>query len=143
MPIIRRAAPKDQESLQRLYIAVVSQAHWLPESSRQSTSLQSLTQGELIFVSCSEGDQILGFISIYEQASFIHHLYVSPESQGRGIGRELLQSLDTWLPKPWNLKCVTSNTKALRFYAAGGWAAICEAEGPDGKYSLLRKTSEA
>ena len=142
MHVIRRASPEDQDALQSLYSAALADADWLPTSSRIASPIKAATQDEEVFVCCDPEGSILGFLSVYKPGAFIHHLYVARISQNQGIGSALLQSLNSWLAKPWALKCVKANTGAIAFYLSKGWHEVEASEGPDGKYLLLR-TSEA
>lgn len=66
-------------------------------------------------------DVSLGFASIWEPDSFLHHLHVDPSYQRQGIGTALLQRAAQLVPSGIGLKCQTQNLGALRFYANHGF----------------------
>ena len=139
MHSIRRATLSDADALQALYVDVVSNATWLPQSTRSTLSFARDTEGESVYVCCNQDAEIVGFISVYEPECFVHHLYVTQSHQGAGVGTALLKSLEVWLPLPWRLKCLERNDRAMSFYRARGWAEESRAQCPDGPYVLLVK----
>ena len=60
--------------------------------------------------------------------AMLHQLYVLPQTQGQGIGGDLLQEITEAFPdaKAIRLEVETANTKAVGFYEAAGFAAIDE-----------------
>ena len=136
---IRPAEPQDRPALQHLYNQAVVDARWLPAEARGWRDLVEVSRGEALFVCCDPVGAIVGFVSVDQAESFVHHLYVVPHSQRQGVGTALLDSLHSWLPMPWRLKCVTANARAMRFYEARGWTVEGHGTGPDGPYALLRK----
>jgi GNAT superfamily N-acetyltransferase len=138
---VRAATPADIVAMQNIFAACIGGAGWLPASSRLQTDFARVSAGEIQYVATA-GDEVrngdvLGFISVQPQESFVHHLYVHPDFCGRGVGRALLTSLQTWLPSPWRLKCVRANRRALAFYAARGWREVGKGESADGAYAIL------
>jgi RimJ/RimL family protein N-acetyltransferase len=138
---IRATAAADAPRVQSIFAACISGAEWLPESSRLQTDLARVSAGELQYVAAvgneARSGDVLGFVSVQLQESFVHHLYVHPDFRGQGVGRALLTSLESWLPTPWRLKCVRANHRALAFYLALGWHEIGEGESRDGAYAIL------
>ena len=117
----------------------LAKAAWLPPSGRRGVDLATATRGERLFVCESEDGSLEGFISVYEQDSFIHHLYVEPGREGLGTGTRLLDCLHTVLPLPWRLKCVMANTQALEFYRKRGWGEETQGISDDGPYVVMVK----
>ena len=140
MLLIRGAELGDDRTLQRIYVESAASSGVLTPVSAASSTFRQTTQGERVVVAYSPDETILGFVSVFEPDAFIHHLYVAPKNQNQGVGKELLNSLNSWLPLPWHLKCVEANMRALRFYFREGWVKIEVAQGPDGSYALLRKS---
>jgi RimJ/RimL family protein N-acetyltransferase len=138
---IRAAVPADMPAVQKIFAACIGAADWLPESSRLQTDFARVSAGELQYVAAvgnnAHSGDVLGFISVQPQESFVHHLYVHPDFCGHGVGRALLTSLEPWLPTPWRLKCVRANHRALAFYLAFGWREVGTGEFMDGAYSIL------
>lgn len=127
----------DMPEVERIFHESISLAPWIPEHARTPSDFAAESEGERIFTCRNLQDRILGFISIWEPEAFIHHLYVDPIHKRRGVGSTLLESLDRWLPKPWRLKCVETNTSAYAFYCSQGWQMIDRGQGVHGTYLLL------
>ncbi|CDH26483.1 conserved hypothetical protein [Xenorhabdus bovienii str. kraussei Becker Underwood] len=49
---------------------------WLNTDNYQLTDFDKDTEGEMIYIAV-ENDKVLGFISVWAQNHFIHHLYVA------------------------------------------------------------------
>lgn len=67
---------------------------------------------------------MVGFISIWEPDSFIHHHYVLPKCQSMGIGKMLHDTGVKMLTNPVKLKCLKGKERALDFYMNQGWVVI-------------------
>lgn len=93
--------------------------------------------GERLFAAWVPGE-IAGFVSVWEADNFIHHLFVAPAHQGRGIGRALLMHCQEFYGLPLSLKCVEANRRACRFYEQNGWVEKQKGDSPDGPYRLYR-----
>lgn len=137
MLTIRPATPEDAAALQSLYAEAITTADWLPDSARQSPCFADVSVNEVIHVAVRDDGQLLGLVSVQVGDPFIHHLYVAPMAQRQGVGQQLLASLQPWLPKPWRLKCVSLNTRALAFYARAGWREVGAGESEHGAYVVL------
>ncbi len=120
---IRLADATDLSSLAEIFLTTRRQAfHWCDQSSFRREDFVNQTAGEIIHVAEDPRDgNLLGFISVWPQESFVHHLYVLPDGQRRGTGTALLESLGPWLPLPHRLKCLQENHVALAFYRKHGW----------------------
>jgi GNAT superfamily N-acetyltransferase len=136
MPEIRRATPADLPAVARLYAEIFRDADWLPAAARADADFGRDSSDEQVFVCVHEG-RLQGFISVYVPESFIHHLYVAPQHQRQGVGSALLDSLQPWLARPWRLKCVTANRRALAFYETRHWLPTDRGESEHGEYVLL------
>lgn len=140
MPHVRLAAPEDIQQVIDIHRSVIEIADWLLPEERTVAEFSKSIQGERIFLYADDEEEILGFISVWAEGSFIHHLYVRSNSQGRGIGSALLESLKVWLSKPWHLKCVAANTRALSFYLARGFQEVSIHSDGNPPYVLLRNS---
>ncbi|PQO41118.1 GNAT family N-acetyltransferase [Blastopirellula marina] len=136
---IRPANPSDATALQELFQRFVLEANWLPESAKQDLDFAKASQGEKVFVAETSTREIVGLMSVWEPDGFVHTLYVSAPHQRKGIGTQLLESLERWLPRPWRLKCVVANQVAISFYRLHGWMPIETSTGEHGPYFLLEK----
>ena len=139
---IRPATAKDRAAIQRIYSRCLARARWFASRPGSKPDIARDSAGEVLHVAVGEDGRILGFVSVYERDSFIHHLFVNPEAQGHGVGTMLLRSLEPWLPFPWGLKCVAANTEAMRFYLERGWIAAGCGTGEQGDYALLALVRE-
>jgi GNAT superfamily N-acetyltransferase len=137
--VVRAFDEKDRVALEALYRDCRAEADWLPPAARATADFARDTEGETILVATGSNGEILGFVAAWEPDRFIHHLYVRNGSRGRGVGRELLESLGSRLPLPWQLKCVRANIAALSFYVGQGWREISFGTGEDGPYVVLER----
>lgn len=134
---IRLATPDDDIALQAIYALNIVEATWLPMTAKQSPIFADVSHGEVVHLAETEAGVVLGFISVQVTDPFIHHLYVHPDARGMSVGRTLLDSLQTWLPQPWRLKCVSQNFSALRFYHRYGWRELGSGESKHDSFILL------
>ena len=102
-----------------------------------ASDFDKATRGERLFVAETDSE-IVGFVSVWEPENFIHHLYVLPEYQGRGVGTLLHHAAVQVLAKPVELKCLSHNKRALSFYRKLGWKTVGSGVDADGEYLLLR-----
>lgn len=93
-------------------------------------------EGEELHVAVSRG-LVLGFLSVWAPERFIHHLYVAPSHQGRGIGRALIRTCIDRYGLPLSLKCELANRPARRFYERLGWVGGEVGAGPDGEWQRM------
>ncbi len=125
---VRRAETADHTSLARIFLEARKSAFtWQETAAFTLSDFKHQTQGEILILAEDEKGAALGFISIWEPESFVHHLFVDPPFQGRGIGTRLLESLHAWLPPPYRLKCLLANTQAHAFYIRKGCTEIARA----------------
>lgn len=138
MITIRRSNDNDIPQLENLFL-ITRQQTFIGENPNKFKleDFKKTTVGEVIFVAEDQDGKILGFISIWEQDKFIHHLFVAPDHQRKGIGGLLIRSLLPWLSLPYRLKCVAKNKEALAFYQKTGWIEVEWGTGEDGDYFLL------
>ena len=134
---VRQFEEKDRSVLESIYRECRSEAEWLPPAVRERSDFSRDTQGEALLVAIGSNDEPQGFVSVWEQEAFIHHLYVRSGSRKRGLGTQLLEALNPRLPRPWKLKCVRANDGALAFYLGHGWREISSGDGEDGPYAVL------
>ena len=128
--MIRKLEDRDLEQALNLWQQANQQAHpFLPKSfweQRRAQIKAALQQGE-VYVAV-EGDQILGFIGLYQD--WIHGLFVLPDRQGQGIGRALLARLKELRPVLW-LQVYGKNRRALEFYLREGFQVRRRSLDPD------------
>ena len=122
---IRPATSDDGPHLSQLFLLVRRQTFpWCSPDSFRLDDFYLETEGETVFVAQEDGCLALGFVSVWTPDSFVHHLFVAPGQQGRGTGSALLDSLESWLPRPYRLKCLVANSAAFSFYLNRGWKEL-------------------
>jgi len=135
---VRPAQPADAVRLAEIFLQARREAFdWLNPALFRLSDFDRQTAGEEVWVAEAESGELAGFISVWVPDSFIHHLFVAPRYQGQGVGQLLLNSLDAWLPRPYSLKCLVQNKKALRFYRNKGWQPAETGGLGDEKYQRL------
>ncbi|MBA3815532.1 MAG: GNAT family N-acetyltransferase [Parachlamydiaceae bacterium] len=144
MITIRQAEESDTSQLEELFLISRQQTFtWEDPNKFKMEDYRKATEGETIFIAENDTGKILGFISVWEHDAFpfIHHLFISPEYLRKGIGKALLNSLFTWLPFPYRLKCIAKNQNALKFYLKNNWKEIDHGVSEDGDFFLLELSS--
>jgi len=135
---IRRADAKDGAALARIFVESRLEAfYWQNPARFRLEDFEKETAGEAVFVAEDTNRKILGFISVWEPERFVHHLYIAPDQQRRGVGKQLLESLSSWLPLPYRLKCKVRNEAACAFYRKSGWVETGRDIDEQGEYLVL------
>lgn len=142
MHTVLQASASDRPAIERLYAEAIGRAAWLPPRARLRADFSEVSHGEMVYVIKADAGKLAGFVAVYEPESFVHHLFVAPQYQRRGLASLLLSSLHTWLPLPWRLKCIRGNTDALSFYAISGWKDVGAGESEEGPYLVLEYNLE-
>jgi ribosomal protein S18 acetylase RimI-like enzyme len=70
-----------------------------------------------------DDDRPLGFLALKPSSACLDQLFVSPEAQGRGIGRALLDFAKRRLPEGLWLRTAADNRRACAFYEREGCRA--------------------
>ena len=124
--LIRSYRKTDLEEMVRIWYEASVIAHsfipasfWALQKSEMKEKYLPLAEN-FVF---EEKGQLAGFISLVGER--ICALFVSPEMQGRGIGRALLEYAKT-LKGRLALKAYRENESALRFYERCGFVAAGE-----------------
>jgi len=134
---IRKFIESDRPFLQQLYLQARCRAWtWLDPRQWQLEDFDTLTQDETLWVAEQDGVR-LGFASVWTEDNFLHHLFVSPEVQSRGVGSALLALVQQEFTATGSLKCLLENKQALAFYQRHGWHTVAHGDSPDGPYCLM------
>jgi len=67
------------------------------------------------------GDRCAAMLALHLTGDHLDQLFVAPDHQGRGIGRQLLAFTRQQLPDEIRLRCVRENEKAWRWYEREGF----------------------
>lgn len=119
----RRATPEDVPDIMRVRLAVRENVLSDPSAVTPAMCeayLDALGRGWV----CEEDGRIVGFSYAARLDASIWALFVLPEHEGRGIGRELLRRAVDWLFSLGHEQLTLStsaDTRADRFYLAQGW----------------------
>ena len=91
----------------------------------------------IVFYGLERDGQLLGIMGIQDKGdvTLIRHAYVLPGAQKRGIGKKLLQHLQSMTEKPILIGTWAAASWAVSFYQKNGYKLISEIE----KNRLLRK----
>jgi GNAT superfamily N-acetyltransferase len=138
---IRLATAGDDEQCARIFLAARRAAfHWGDPSLMKLEDYARDTEGEEVWVAVHR-TTVAGFAAIYLQDghNFLHHMFIDPSLQRRGIGSRLLRHVLTRLGRPASLKCLVANTPARAFYAKRGWIESEGGDSPLGPYVLCTK----
>ncbi|WP_255377341.1 GNAT family N-acetyltransferase [Listeria sp. ILCC797] len=134
---IREMENADLTALRALYNEVrAKEFDWEKEEQISERDFDRDTDGERVLV-LEQSGEVLGFVGIYEPENFIHHLYVSQNARGAGVGRQLIQAALATSHDAFTLKCVAENKKALLFYEKLGFKKVSEGISEDGRYFVL------
>jgi len=137
---IRPANFSDTPALESIFLLTRRHTfNWEEPNKFKLKDFTLMTKGETVYLAENSSGEIIGFISVYQHdtPAFIHHFFVSPHHQRRGVGKALMESLFEWLNFPYRLKCLTKNEKAIAFYLKNNWYALEEGASEDGLYLLL------
>jgi GNAT superfamily N-acetyltransferase len=114
--------------------------HWVDHQLFQLEDFRTQTRGEEVWIARHAG-RVVGFASLwlFSGSSFLHHLFVDPGAQRRGIGTLLLERSLQRLSRPATLKCLEANTPARAFYEKHGWKSAERSESSLGPCLLYWK----
>jgi ribosomal protein S18 acetylase RimI-like enzyme len=79
-----------------------------------------MEKGWSLFVADDDG-KLAAMLALHLPKQYLDQLFVAPECQGQGLGRELLGFSRQLLPDEICLRCVRENDKAWRWYEREGF----------------------
>jgi GNAT superfamily N-acetyltransferase len=82
---------------------------------------QEIDKGWSLYVADDAGT-LAAMLALHLPDRYLDQLFVAPEYQGGGLGRQLLAFTRTHLPDEIVLRCVRENEKAWRWYEREGFA---------------------
>lgn len=128
--MIRTFQPTDSDAVLELWLAASILAHdFVPETfwHEQLPAMreQYLPNAETLVL--EEKGRVLGFASLHEQR--LAALFISPQAQGRGLGRQLLDEAKRRRDS-LELGVYSANTRAVAFYQAGDFKVVDETRDP-------------
>lgn len=123
--------------LRQLFLCVRQNTFgWLDTTEYVLEDFDNETKGELILVA-RLNQIVIGFISIWLEDNFIHHLYIDRKYQDQNIGTELLRTAIRKMTSPIRLKCLKRNFRAINFYHQSGFTEIETGFSDEGEYILF------
>ena len=81
---------------------------------------QEIEGGWSLFVADDKGN-LAAMLALHMPNKYLDQLFVAPEYQGKGIGRQLLAFTRQQLPDEVQLRCVRENEKTWRWYEREGF----------------------
>ncbi|MEA5428811.1 GNAT family N-acetyltransferase [Arcicella lustrica] len=121
MILITESKPTDLPALRTLFLQErINTFTWLNTSLFSIADFDKETAGEFVLVA-KEDNKIVGFITVWEEDNFIHHLFIDEKHQNQGIGTVLIKAVIDKFGLPIKLKCLSNNTKAVEFYQRKGF----------------------
>ena len=120
----------------RAYKGVIPQDRW-HEPYMSHAELRAQIDDGVVFWGLERDGQLLGVMGIQDKGdvTLIRHAYVLSKAQNRGIGKKLLQNLQSMTEKPILIGTWTAASWAVSFYQKNGYKLVSEEE----KNRLLRK----
>jgi ribosomal protein S18 acetylase RimI-like enzyme len=103
-----------------------------PNATKRDFS--SLVRNEKILLAVCD-TQVVGFVSIWAPEKFIHHLYIRPENQNKGVASSLIKACIERYGLPLSLKSLAANTNACRFYENSKWNIEDTGLGSEGTFN--------
>lgn len=133
--IIRNFDNADLADLAAIYNAARAPIACFKTANVSVNGFRSLIKGEEIHVAANNKN-VIGFASVWPSGNFIHHLYVSPDQQNKGVGKTLIRVCVSHYGLPLSLKSVVANSRACAFYEHNRWVVKETGIGSDGPYHL-------
>ena len=118
------------------YKGIIPPDRW-HEPYMSFAELRAQIDDGIVFWGLERNGQMLGVMGIQDKGdvTLIRHAYVVPRAQKRGIGKKLLQHLESMTEKPILIGTWAAASWAVSFYQKNGYSLVSEEE----KNRLLRK----
>jgi ribosomal protein S18 acetylase RimI-like enzyme len=140
---IRPARPEDADAVAEVFIASFDTLTFLPKLHTNEETIDFIANKvmpEQEVLVAEENGRVVGFVAMAHGDS-LEHLYVHPDSQGRGVGGALLERAKERMPGGFSLWVFQQNLQARRFYERHGLSLIERTDGagneermPDARY---------
>jgi N-acetylglutamate synthase-like GNAT family acetyltransferase len=119
-----------------VYKGVIPQDRWR-EPYMSLAELSAQIEDGIVFWGLERDGLLLGVMGIQDKddVTLIRHAYVSSKAQKQGIGKKLLQHLQTMTEKPILIGTWAAASWAVSFYQKNGYTLVSEEE----KNRLLRR----
>jgi len=124
-PVIRPALPHEYDEVARVWMeswvstGLAEPSNFLLANLRARVR-QEIDGGWNLFVADDDGC-FAAMLALHLPDKYLDQLFVAPQCQGKGIGRQLLAFTRQQLPDEIWLRCVRENEKAWRCYEREGF----------------------
>jgi GNAT superfamily N-acetyltransferase len=125
-PIIRPARPDDYDGIARIWMDSWASTGLMEARPSLQAKLRAripveIERGWSLYVAEDNGAPA-AMLALNLPINQLHQLFVAPEYQGAGVGRQLLAFARRQLPDEIWLRCIRENEKAWRWYEREGFA---------------------
>jgi putative acetyltransferase len=127
---LRRGSVRDGVAMAAVFGAARAEMRYLPVLHTAAEDVEFFSSHVLptSLVTVAEVDAgIVGFSAV--EAGWLHHLYVRPEWQGRGVGGALLDRAMRENTTGLSLWAFVANHRAIAFYARAGFVEVLRTDG--------------
>ena len=124
-PIIRPARPDEYDDVARVWMdswvstGLEDASNFLLAKLRARVPME-VEKGWSLYVA-DDGVRLAAMLALHLPKRYLDQLFVAPDHQGRGIGRQLLAFTRRQLPDEIRLRCIRENEKAWRWYEREGF----------------------
>jgi ribosomal protein S18 acetylase RimI-like enzyme len=135
MPIIRPARSDEYDEVARVWMeswvstGLEDASNYLLANLRARVA-REIEKGWTLYVA-DDGGRIAAMLALHLPDRYLDQLFVAPDYQGQGLGRQLLGFTRKHLPDEIFLRCVRENDKAWRWYEREGFVFEKEAVEPN------------
>ncbi|KZM38767.1 MAG: GNAT family N-acetyltransferase [Marinomonas sp.] len=136
---IKEYDAKYQAQLEHIYLTARQDTfQWMDTSHYKLSDFIEDTKGEKIWLA-EDSSGVLGFIAVWSQDQFIHHLYVDKRAQRKGVGKALIDTVSQFYQQAIRLKCLCNNQNAIQFYQSQGFKELSKGVDKEGDYLFLQR----
>ena len=124
-PTIRPARAKEYDEVARIWMeswvstGLEDASNFLLAKLRARVPME-IEKGWSLYVADDNG-ALAAMLALHLPDRYLDQLFVAPEHQGNGVGRQLLAFTRQHLPDEICLRCVRENEKAWRWYEREGF----------------------
>ncbi len=118
--LIREFSEPDLDEIANVYNQARASVDCFTQGNVTTTNFSSLVRNEKILLAICE-TEVVGFVSIWVPEKFIHHLYIKPENQKKGLANALINACIERYGLPLSLKSLAANVNACHFYENNKW----------------------
>jgi ribosomal protein S18 acetylase RimI-like enzyme len=139
-PVIRAARPDEYDEIARVWMeswvstGLEEASNFLLANLRARVA-REIENGWSLYVA-DDGGRIAAMLALHLQRCYLDQLFVAPDCQGKGLGRQLLAFTRKHLPDGILLRCVRENDKAWHWYEREGFVFEEEKVDPNTGFTM-------